>query len=250
MDAGIELYLDLMKRILVNVIYQDPPLPASWYRTRVYEEQRRTTGDDWPSVAHTMSGLDRLSNVQSCTAEVLANGVPGHLLEAGVWRGGIPILMRAILKAYGVTDRIVWAVDSFEGVPDTGPSGHILDQKWALHESNNFLAVSAETVEDNFRRYGLWDDQVKLLKGWFEDTLPNAPIERLAILRLDGDLHKSTMDILVNLYPKLSVGGYIIIDDYGIESCTVAVDEFREKEAIEAEIRWVDDTCVYWRRER
>lgn len=248
MNTGIDLYLDLMKKILVNVIYQDPAQPTTWYRETGYNEQRRVTGSDWPTLAHTMSGLARLDNVQSCVERALADGVPGDLIETGVWRGGVCILMRAILKAHGVTDRIVWVADSFAGFPDTGPEGHVLDREFSFHQYNDQLAVSAESVKENFRRYDLLDEQVSLLRGWFAETLPTAPIDRLAVLRLDGDLYDSTMDALVNLYPKLSVGGFAIIDDYGIESCAEAVDAYRSKVGIHDEIVPIDDTCVYWRR--
>ncbi|HJU39681.1 MAG TPA: TylF/MycF/NovP-related O-methyltransferase, partial [Tahibacter sp.] len=90
-------------------------------------------------------------------------------------------------------------------------------------------------------------------QGWFKDTLPAAPIERLAVLRLDGDYYESTMDALVNLYEKVSVGGYVIVDDYGEDSwtyCRRAVDEFRAAHGIASPLVRVDAPCWYWRRER
>src|SRR5205814_3171431 len=148
----------------------------------------------------------------------------------------------------GVTDRCVWVADSFEGLPppDTGKYPH--DAGDSLHEARE-LAVSLDEVKANFERYGLLDDQVRFLKGWFRDTLPAAPIERLAVLRLDGDLYESTMDALVNLYPKLSPGGYCIIDDYGlIEACRRAVGDYRARHGIGEPIHIVDGTAVYWQR--
>jgi predicted O-methyltransferase YrrM len=85
-----------------------------------------------------------------------------------------------------------------------------------------FLAVSREDVERNFAKYGLLDDRVVFLQGWFKDTLPSAPIGKIALLRLDGDMYESTMDALQNLYPKLSPGGYCIIDDF-FGPCRLAV---------------------------
>jgi len=113
------------------------------------------------------------------------------------------------------------------------------------------LAVTLEEVQANFQKYDLLDDQVKFLKGWFRDTLPVAPISRLAILRLDGDLYESTMDALVNLYPKLSVGGWVIVDDYGcVPACAKAISDFRMANGIEDEIREIDWTGVCWRRSK
>src|SRR5208337_2774197 len=157
--------------------------------------------------------LRRLDNLEWCVKEVLRNAVPGDLIEAGVWRGGAVIFMRAILKAYGVRDRTVYAADSFQGLPAPDLERYPRDagsRLWAA----DYLRVGAEQVRANFAKYGLLDDQVVLLEGWFKDTLLNAPIQRLALMRLDGDMYESTMEALVYLYPKLEPGGYCIIDDY------------------------------------
>jgi hypothetical protein len=111
--------------------------------------------------------------------------------------------------------------------------------------------VSLEEVRDNFNNFGMLDEQVKFLKGWFKDTLPTAPIEKLALMRLDGDYYDSTMDALVNLYPKLSVGGYVIIDDFGESiwtNCYNAVMDFRTRNGIFDTIKGVDSKCCYWKK--
>jgi hypothetical protein len=195
-----------------------------------------------------MVGLRRLENVQQCIERVLADDVPGDLIETGVWRGGVCIFMRAVLKAHGVVDRTVWAADSFEGIPTPGAHSHPRDQQCALHRLNDLLAIPREEVEENFHRYGLLDDQVRFLPGWFRETLPTAPIERLALLRLDGDVYESTTDALVHLYPKLSPGGYVIIDDYLISACREAVHDFRAEHGIRAEMIDIDGAGVHWRR--
>ena len=111
------------------------------------------------------------------------------------------------------------------------------------------LAVSADQVRENFGRYGLLDDRVVFLEGWFRDTLPSAPIERLALLRMDGDLYESTMDALVALYDKLVPGGIVIVDDYGIlEGCRAAVTDFRRERGIDEPIYRIDDSGVHWQR--
>jgi Macrocin-O-methyltransferase (TylF) len=115
----------------------------------------------------------------------------------------------------------------------------------------NRFAACLDEVRGNFARFQLLDDQVRFLKGWFKDTLPGAPIERLAILRLDGDYYQSTMDGLINLYDKLSPGGYVIVDDYGETSwtsCARAVDEFRAERGITEPLIRVDSKCYHWRR--
>ncbi|MFD0267528.1 TylF/MycF family methyltransferase [Streptomyces sp. NPDC127106] len=243
-----ELYLDLLEKVVTNLVYKDAPIPNEWFPERDFRPENRETGMDWPSVAHTMVGLKRVRNVRDLLDRVVADGVPGDFIETGVWRGGVCIFARGYLKAHGITDRNVWLADSFEGIPDTGEDGHPMDREMALHHSNHVLGVTADTVRENFERYGLLDEQVRFLPGWFKDTLPTAPVERLAVLRLDGDLYESTLDALDHLYPKLSAGGYVIIDDYFIPACRKAVDEFRERHGITDEIEAIDDYSVYWRR--
>lgn len=102
-----------------------------------------------------------------------------------------------------------------------------------------------------FERYGLLDDRVRFLEGWFRDTLPTAPVDKLSVLRLDGDLYESTMDGLVNLYPKVSPGGFVIVDDYGnIQACKAAVHDYRARHGGTEPIVDVDGSGVWWRREK
>jgi O-methyltransferase len=158
--------------------------------------------------------------------------------------------MRAMLAAYGVTDRIVWLADSFRGLPPPAPDKYPEDEGDMLYAIDE-LRVSRPQVESHFDRYGLLDDRVRFLEGWFRDTLPAAPIERLAVLRLDGDMYESTIDALTHLYPKLSEGGFLIVDDYGaIPSCRRAVHDYRDAHGITDEIVPIDWTGVYWRHSR
>jgi O-methyltransferase len=195
-----------------------------------------------------MAGLRRLDNLQDLVTDGLRRDVPGDLIETGAWRGGATILMRAVLEAYGDPDRRVWVADSFQGLPRPDPGrwpAEAGDEHWTREQ----LAVPLEQVQANFARYGLLDDRVRFLAGWFKDTLPDAPIERLAVLRLDGDMYGSTMEALEALYPKLSVGGYVIVDDYGaIPQCKEAVTDFRTAHGIIDPMEPVDWTGVYWQR--
>lgn len=209
----------------------------------------RELGMDWPARALTMVGKRRLDNVQHCVERVLADQIPGDLLEAGAWRGGVTIFMRAILRAYGDTERRVWVADSFRGLPRPNTARYPADRGYEL-SSWRSLAVSLEEVRDNFRRFQLLDEQVVFLEGWFADTLPVAPIERLAVLRLDGDLYESTMDCLVHLYSKVSRGGFLIADDYyGAPPCKQAVDDFRQRNKIREEMTRIDGYGAFWRKE-
>lgn len=271
-DDCARMYLDLMKRCLTNIIYSEHEhtdfmpgnkLKRLFFRKLImplfrksnakviryydYDERIRALGFDWPPMAHTMIGLKRLDNLQHCVMEVVKDNVLGDLIETGVWRGGASIFMRAILKAYGVTDRKVWVADSFEGLPKPDETGYPQDKGDNLY-ANKYLAVSLEQVKKNFQRYGLLDDQVVFLKGWFKDSLPNAPLERIAVARLDGDMYQSTMDALNNLYHKISPGGFVIIDDYALKGANAAVRDFRIKHAIDEKIIAIEGTGVYWRK--
>jgi O-methyltransferase len=246
-----ELYLELMKRSLTNWLYRDRDNLTPGRDPRDEGQPwRRDALREWREPAHTMAGFKRLDNVQVCLEQVLADDVPGDLIETGVWRGGVPIFMRAVLAAYGVTTRTVWLADSFEGLPPPDPARYPEDLGDTLHLLDE-LRVSLEQVRAHFERYGLLDDRVAFLKGWFRDTLPAAPIGKLAVLRLDGDMYESTMDALTHLYPKLSPGGFVIVDDYGaIAACRRAVHDYRDAHGIDDDIRPIDWTGVYWRRSR
>ena len=196
-----------------------------------------------------MIGLRRLDNLQYCVETVLRDGVAGDLLEAGVWRGGASIFMRAVLAVHGNTDKMVWCADSFQGLPRPDLTQYPDDKVSWWHLATD-LAVPIEKVKANFARYGLLDEQVQFLAGWFKDTLPHAPIKALSVIRLDGDMYESTMDGLTNLYHKLSPGGFLIVDDYGLpeDSCRRAVHDFRASNGIADPIVDVDGYGAYWRK--
>lgn len=243
-----ELYLDLMKKILINSIYKDQDSGVATSIQKKYDVAIREIGNDWPLVAHTMIGLHALNNIQFCMEDILKNNIPGDFIETGVWRGGATIFMRAVLKAHNVTDRKVYVADSFQGLPPSNPKKYPADAGYNFNKYDA-LKISEKQVKLNFAAYELLDEQVVFLKGWFKDTLPNAPIEKLAILRLDGDLYESTMDALKNLYHKVSIGGYIIVDDYMIPCCRKAIEDFRTQNKITDKILYIDTLGrVYWQK--
>ena len=196
---------------------------------------------------HTMIGRVRLENVAACLDSIRRTGVPGDLIECGVWRGGTTIFMRGFLKAWAITDRTVWVADSFSGPPPPSlPQDSGIDLS---AEKYPMLAIPPEAVRELFARYGLLDDHVRFLPGRFRDTLHRAPIHRLALLRIDADLYESTRDALCALYPKVCPGGLVIVDDYGcIPACRQAVDEYRQRAGITEPLESVDWTGVFWQK--
>lgn len=266
-----ELYLELMKKCLTRIAFPDryasikeprtAPKRVAWkiatrllqprgldlVRRREFDPAIRTEGLDWPCEAETMVGMKRLDNLQACITDALEAGIPGDMIETGVWRGGASIFMRAILKAYGERERTVWLADSFQGLPKPNPKKYAADAgdtSWKYAD----LAVSAEEVKENFRKYELLDTQVQFLIGWFRDTLPVAPIDKVAVLRLDGDMYESTFEALTYLYPKLSRRGYAIIDDYAIPACQEAVEDYRARHRITEPLISIDHYAKFWQR--
>lgn len=270
-NQGALLYLELLKGCLTRELFVDQEFVDAffvpWAARQALEGTdirpmiptnaagSRREGRDHPPYAETMVGRARLDNVQALVMRAIAESVPGDLVETGVWRGGTVILMRAILAAFADPDRIVWACDSFEGLPEPDLERYPQDAELELSPESpavlmkKYLAVSVEQVRDNFERYGLLDDRVHFVKGWFRDSLPDAPIERIAVLRLDGDLYESTLDALTHLEHKVAPGGFVIVDDYnGIEACRQAVDEYRAAHGITAPIHDIDWTGVWWQK--
>ena len=284
-NPSIASYLDLMKRCLTDSIYIDDPLAnfveyhpkgwtPKWKRTALRLlgvalaqhsiklvqrnphvfvntedlSQVREGGMDVPVRAHTMIGLKRLDNLQFCVETAIRDGIPGDLIETGVWRGGACILIRGVLAAYGISDRLVYCADTFAGLPRPDPD-YPADKRDRLYKFSE-LAISEETVRRNFAAYDLLDDQVVFLKGLFADTLPQLSNKSFALIRLDGDMYGSTMSALANLYERVSPSGFVIIDDYGgLRNCAKAVHDFLDQRGLRPAIQPIDESCVWWQKE-
>ncbi|MFG1481027.1 TylF/MycF/NovP-related O-methyltransferase [Xanthobacter sp. V4C-4] len=202
--------------------------------------------DQTPPSGLTMTGRRRLEQLTACLHQILDEAIPGDLVECGVWRGGSAIMMAGVLAARNVSDRKVWVADSFAGLPPADSQRDYGFDSAAVNAAG--LAVSLESVRANFEELELLSDTVRFLPGWFKDTLPEAPIARIAVLRLDGDLYASTMDALNALYAKVVPGGFVIIDDYALPSCADAVRDFRAAHAITEPLQRIDYTGVFWRK--
>lgn len=218
------------------------------FKTNRLEGQLLEVGSKHLVYADTMIGRKRLNNIEYCLRTILEEKTPGDVIECGVWKGGAAIFMKAYLDTWQAHDRVVWLADSFDGVP---VSTMIQDKHTDLSK-NAFpgLAIPKDDVINNFIKYDVSLKGVQFLEGWFKDSLPKAPINQLALLRLDGDLYESTMDVLHSLYAKLSPGGFVIIDDYkALPQCEDAIHEFRSKNNVSEPIHKIDTMAVYWRKE-
>jgi hypothetical protein len=259
-----ERYLALLEKALTGVLIEDPPIMTesfkSFYRGMVreitgdqnpsetdmarYQRNWREVGWDQPSKAFTMIGLKRIQNFRRLIESALELNVPGDIVETGVWRGGASIMAKAVLTAFGDTQRRVILADSFEGLPPPDDA-YPQDAGSTLHEEDQ-LAVSLEEVRHNFTKFDLLDDRVIFLKGWFRDTIPTAPVDRISVLRLDGDMYESTIIPLRHFYDKVSAGGFVIVDDYWLQPCKTAIHDFFKERGINPEILPIDSMGVYF----
>lgn len=251
-------YLELLKLSLCDLTGVGT---ESVYRTfedepRIYSRELppeqmdyRVEGRDWPLHALTMIGLQRLDDLQSCVEAIVADGIEGDLIEAGTWRGGASILMRATLDTLGADDRKVWLADSFQGFPTPDPESYPEDRAADDLSPFNFLAAPVEQVREHFARFGC-EAGIEFVPGFFNETMPALRGGRWSIVRLDGDTYESTSLALDALYPGLAAGGYLIVDDYHfVGECRRAVDDFRAANGIDEPLERVDWSCMRWRRE-
>jgi hypothetical protein len=240
-----EHYLKLLAQNLDGRLIKD--LPMRWGDR--YDPTVREHGRDWPSTAVTMVGSKRLNNVRLLLEEVIREQIPGDFVETGVWRGGASILARAVLLAYGITDRKIICCDSFEGLPPPDPVKYPADKDSLFHTFPE-LAVPLEQVQANFARFDLLDEQVVFLKGWFRDTMAHVPSQHVAVLRLDGDMYESTIDPLRHLYDRIPNGGWVIVDDYHVvPEAMQAVHDFLYDYGAKPKIQEIDGSGIFFRKE-
>jgi O-methyltransferase len=225
-----------------------PDVPVFLRELEPEELQLRVMGADWPFSGLTMVGLERLDDLQGCVESIVADGVEGDVIEAGTWRGGAAILARATLDSLGEDDRTVVLADSFRGLPEPDEGTFPEDVDLDLSRVD-FLSAPADEVLSHFARFGL-EQGIELVRGFFSETLPGLRDRRWSAVRLDGDTYEATWIGLDSLYPGLSRGGYLIIDDYGlIPECRAAVEDFRRERGITEQIEKADWNGVRWRRE-
>lgn len=251
-----ELYLEFIKRVLTDTLNDEKirndffsfkKLPSDDEINNILKisiNPKRLDGLDWPERAHTMIGIKRLNNLHNCLDIIRKNKIIGDIVETGVWRGGASIFAKIYCDLYEINKK-VFVVDSFEGLP---PPEHPEDNN-DKHYTIDFLKVSLNEVKNNFSLYNCLDNNVKFLKGWFADTLPNNPeIEKIAILRMDGDMYKSTMDVFDSCYDKVVSGGQIIVDDYCLPTCKKAVEEFRQQNKLTNPFTIIDSCGIFWEK--
>lgn len=193
------------------------------------------------TLLHSMTSLERIVAIIDAVRYCVSREIPGAFAECGVWRGGSIMAMIYTLQDLGRDDRDIYLYDTFEGMTepsevDTSPVDRTAKQWWADVEGTEHRAFphffdpdvfSEEIVRGNVMGTGYPAERLHFVRGRVEDTLPGRAPERISLLRLDTDWYESTRHELIHLYPRLSQGGVLIVDDYGHwEGCKRAVDEY------------------------
>ena len=207
----------------------------------------RQNGDDWTYLGDTMTGWARIDNVHKLLKDVFDHNIPGDYIETGVWRGGSSMFARAVMHAYGQAHRKSYVCDSFAGLPPSARNLDNLDKGW---DGTPYLEVHQDIVVDGFEKYSMLDENVFFVKGFFNDTMPHVRplVDSFSVMRLDGDMYESTVDVLYHLYDKLSVGGYVIMDDWdGFPSKTACLDFFATH-GISPQVIKIDTLSAYWQK--
>lgn len=242
-----ERYLAHLRLNLMDL--EAPHVTLDYTDRRRYQLQEALEGRCRTAQAITMIGEARLVHLQQAITHILQRRVPGDLVEAGAWRGGACIYMRACLDVLGCRDRIVYACDAFDAGFPAPDAKYPVDADSQLH-TRQYFKTSNQRVREYVKCYGYDDAQLQLVPGYFAETLPTLPVRSLALLRLDGDLYESNWTPLNLLYDKVSVGGYVIVDDYHvIVNTQMAVDDFRRARRIEEPLCQYDWASAYWVKE-
>jgi hypothetical protein len=167
---------------------------------------------------------------------LICSDVPGAIVECGVWRGGSSMAMLlAQRRRFGRVVRPVYMLDSFEGLPEAEEIDGPLARAWQSGERPDLLfdncRASIEEVRFALESMGFAEADCVLIKGWFDKTVPQLATElaskRISLLRLDGDWYRSTKTCIDYLFPLVSDGGTLVIDDYyAWDGCAKAINEF------------------------
>jgi hypothetical protein len=212
----------------------------------------------YASVAY--SNLTTIQSTYDIARRVILEDVPGDLVECGVGAGAQIGVMGHAVREHDA-DKRVWAFDSYRGIPLAGPND--VDQPGIgavdpnrplpsdlrdLLKSSGVAAHSLDSVQSNLRKWGLPLDRYTFVQGWFQDTVPVSDVGPIAFLRLDGDLYESTKVCLEHLFPKISPGGYLVVDDYAMVGCRKAVDEYLAPHGLTMTPLDADVPEVHWCR--
>ncbi len=202
-----------------------------------------------------MTSPERILALCDATEHISKHNIPGDIVECGVWKGGSTAAAALTLMNLRQTNRMLWMYDTYDGMSapsanDIDLRGQYADALLANDQASSAEAsdsiwcrCSLETVQQTMAQTGYPEANIRYIKGKVEDTLPEIAPDQISLLRLDTDWYESTLCELEILFPKLSVGGILIIDDYGHwQGCRKAVDEYFSKHNIKMFLQRIDYT--------
>lgn len=273
---AMRAYLDMLRGFLLGDVYgraEKSMLLDGSLRYVEYNATLRSIGMDMSYLGTTMVGKRRLQVLEDLIIDVVDRAVPGDFLETGVWRGGCSAYAIAVLRAYAYAvalqstssqgtpprptlrtdyNRRVYFCDSFAGLPPGDATVHKNDVGW---DKLTYVSASVEETARYLQEYNLMDPRIVFVKGFFNESM--RPLQqqvlipekrRIAILRLDGDMYQSTVDVLYHLYELVVVGGYVIVDDWEGFPAKDACEDFFRVHQIHAIIHPIDVTSVYFQK--
>ncbi|MGH6951531.1 MAG: TylF/MycF/NovP-related O-methyltransferase [Vitreimonas sp.] len=239
--ANRDAYIELLKRSVTNYAYLGGDLSFDKFRCVThYDVEQGSWKIDALARPVTLLTKNQLDLIERCVLDLEERGVPGDFIEAGVWRGGAIILMRALLDAYAIAARKIVAADSFAGIPKNVRARNDPVDLWR----DRWIA-SLDDVRQNIARFGLLDDRIEFVVGFFADSLTTLAGRQFALMRLDSDSYDSVEESLLHLYPLLSPGGVIIVDDWHLVGCRAAVLNYRARHSVDEEIQTCEGNA-YW----
>lgn len=262
-------YLDVVKKALLNEHYLENEArlgrlmehvesggnldaaalrdPSRYDKPAITPLQRARFGDAGPDAAaassflpYTAMGRSRLDHLEACLDTVASGGVAGDLVEAGTGRGGGAIFLRAYLEGHEINDRHVWVADHFRSAPEPDTAPEMPPRGIAGFKAD------LNMVRDGFDRFDLLDDRVSFLTGGFGATLPDAPIEKIALLHIGQAAGQQAATALEVLYDRVSPGGIVVVDEHAHPSVREAVETFRSERGIQAGLERIDAATVAW----
>jgi O-methyltransferase len=175
-------------------------------------------------------------------------GLPGDIVECGVWNGGSSALMgAACLYEEPPVDRLIWLFDSFQGLPEPEERDGEKAQKGYFP---GYCKGDQQKAREAFRNLGLSDNTYRIIPGWFDETLHNAHVTEIALLHIDADWYDSVRTVLDAFYDKVVPGGIIVFDDYGYwEGCQRAVQDFFDTRGLNPKIQKISKTGVFFEKQ-